>query len=61
MTNKIGGAIWLTKKELDILSSIIGFVEAGEVDGGPLDDESARVVNQNILAFNRLKEKVARA
>lgn len=31
----------LTRKELSLLAAILGFVEAGEVDGGPLDDESS--------------------
>jgi hypothetical protein len=30
----------LTPKEFSLLAAMIGFVEAGEVSGGPLDDES---------------------
>ena len=49
----------LTRKELSLLAAILGFVEAGEVDGGPLDDESSQKRAANIRLFGALSQKVA--
>ncbi len=51
----------LTAKELDLLRGILGFVDAGEVDGGPLDDESAKQRSANARVFLSLCNKAARA
>jgi hypothetical protein len=51
----------LTRKELSLLAAIRGFVEAGEVDGGPLDDESSQQRAANIRLFGALSQKVALA
>lgn len=51
----------LTQKELSLLAGILGFVEAGEVDGGLLDAESHRQCSANPRLFNRLWDKVCQA
>ena len=51
----------LTRKELSLLAAILGFVEAGEVDGGPLDDESSQQRAANIRLFGAPSQKVALA
>jgi len=51
----------LTQKERSLLASILGFVEAGEIDGGPLDDESPQQRSANLRMFGRLREKVSAA
>ena len=54
-------ALSLIRKELSLLAAILGFVEAGEVDGGPLDDESSQQRAANIRLFGALSQKVALA
>ena len=51
----------LTQKELSLLAGILGFVEAGEVDGGPLDAEGPRQRSANLRLFNRLWDKACQA
>lgn len=51
----------LTRKALSLLAAILGFVEAGEVDGGPLDDERSQQRAANIRLFGALSQKVALA
>ena len=46
--------------ELSILRSILGFVEAGEVSGGPLDGMKHQEVTANVRVFQSLVEKVNR-
>jgi hypothetical protein len=50
-----------TRTELSLLAAILGFAEAGEVDGGPLDDESSQQRAANIRLFGALSQKVALA
>ena len=51
----------LTQKELSLLAGILGFVEAGEVDGGPVDAESPQQRSANLRLFDRLWNKVCQA
>lgn len=48
----------LTPKELELARAILGFVESGEIDGGPLDAETAQQRSANLRVFNTLCEKV---
>lgn len=56
-----GGALWLTSAELSLLRAILGFVEAGEVSGGPLEDEKPQQESANLRTFKRLMDKADRA
>ena len=56
-----GGAMWLTGKELSVLRAILGFIEAGEISGGPLEGMKPQETTANVLAFKRLMDKAARA
>ena len=51
----------LTPKEAEMLRSILGFIEAGEVSGGPLEGMKHQETTANIRVFNSLDEKVRRA
>lgn len=51
----------LTQKELSLLAGVLGFVEAGEVDDGPLDAEHPQQRSANLRLFNRLWDKVCQA
>jgi hypothetical protein len=54
-------ALLLTPKELSLLRAILGFVEAGEVSGGPLDAEAAQQRGANLRLFDSLCHKIFRA
>jgi len=41
----------LTRAEIDVLMSCCGFVDAGEVSGGPLEGESDRETKRKCSAF----------
>jgi hypothetical protein len=49
----------LTPKELSLLRAILGFVEAGEVSGGPLDAETPQQRSANLRVFNSLCNRVS--
>ncbi len=51
----------LTSKERSLLAAILGFVEAGEINGGPLDADAAQQRGANLRLFNRLYHKIFRA
>ena len=51
----------LTHKEADLFATILGFIEAGEVSGGPLDDESKHQVAANLRLFKSLRAKTENA
>jgi len=48
----------LTPKERSLLAAILGFVEAGEINGGPLDSDSPQQRGANLRVFANLCEKV---
>jgi len=48
----------LTPSELDLLRAILGFVEAGEVSGGPLEGIKHQQTTANLKVFARLCKKV---
>ena len=48
----------LTPKELSLLRAILGFVEAGEVSGGPLDAETQQQRSANLRVFGSLCNRV---
>ncbi len=49
----------LTPSELSLLRAILGFVEAGEIDGGPLDAETSQQRSAYLRVFKSLCEKIA--
>lgn len=51
----------LTLKELSLFSAILGFFEADEVSGGPLDAETPQQRSANLRLFDSLGNKVSRA
>ena len=51
----------LTSKERSLLAAILGFVEAGEIDGGPLDAVAPHQRGANLRLFDSLCRKVFRA
>lgn len=51
----------LTVKELELLRVILGFVEAGEVSGGPLDAETPQQRSANLRVFGSLCDRVSEA
>ncbi len=51
----------LTLKEHSLLAAILGFVEAGEVSGGPLDVDTPQQRTANLHLFDRLCTKTALA
>ena len=51
----------LTLKELGMLRAILGFVEAGDVSGGPIDAETPQQRNANLRVFDALCAKVSAA
>jgi len=53
--------LMLTPKEFSLLAAMIGFVEAGEVSGGPLDDESPAQRGANLRLIHRLCAKISEA
>ncbi len=48
----------LTPNERSLLAAILGFVEAGEINGGPLDADSRQQRSANLRVFASLCEKV---
>jgi hypothetical protein len=48
----------LTPKERSLLAAILGFVEAGEINGGPLDADSPPQRGANLRVFASLCQKV---
>ena len=48
----------LTQKELSLLACILGFIEAGETDGGPLDAESPQQGSAKLRLLGDLRKKV---
>ncbi len=51
----------LTPAEVSLLRAILGFVEAGEVDGGPLDAETPQQRSANLRVFGSLCDRVLAA
>ena len=51
----------LTAKELELIRAILGFVEAGEVSGGPLDADTPQQRSAHLRVFSKLCEKVSGA
>jgi hypothetical protein len=51
----------LTSKEFSLLCGILGFVEAGEISGGPLDAETSQQRSVNLRVFGRLCDKISQA
>lgn len=51
----------LSEREAELNASILGFIEAGDVSGGPLDAESKRQITANLRVFESLSTKLALA
>ena len=49
----------LTPKELWLLRGIFGFIEAGEISGGPLDADTPQQRGANLRLFDSLCEKIS--
>ena len=43
-----------------MIANFIGFVEAGEISGGPLDDESPQQRAANTRVFKSLDQKLSK-
>jgi hypothetical protein len=54
-------ALSLTPKELSLLCALLGFVEAGEIGGGPLDAVAPHQRGANLRLFDSLCHKIFRA
>lgn len=50
----------LTPAERSLLAAIFGFIEAGEISGGPLDAESPQQRAANLRVFASLCDKISR-
>lgn len=51
----------LTPAELSLLATILGFIEAGDISGGPLDAETPQQCSANLRVFDSLRHKISRA
>jgi hypothetical protein len=54
-------ALSLTPKELSLLRAILGFVEAGEISGSPLDAVMAYQRGANLRLFDSVCHKIFRS
>lgn len=54
-------ALSLSPKELSLLRAILGFVESGEISGGPLDAVAPHQRGANLRLFDSLCHKIFRA
>ena len=50
--------ITLALSELSVLRAVLGFIEAGEVSGGPLEGMKHQQTTANLKVFARLCSKV---
>jgi hypothetical protein len=48
----------LTKREWSIIWDCLAFVEAGEIDGGPLERDTTRAQRRALADFEAAKRKV---
>ncbi len=51
----------LTDSELDLLRIILGYVDAGEISGGPLEGAKHQQTTSNIRVYSRICQKVREA
>lgn len=52
-------ALSLTPKEITLFAAILGFIEAGEISGGPLDADTPQQRSANLRVFNGLCAEIA--
>lgn len=50
----------LTKREWQVIWDCLAFVQAGEIDGGPLEGDNAKDQAANIAALESAMAKLAR-
>lgn len=58
---KRNAVVSLTHQELSLLACILGFIEAGETDGGPFDGESPQQRGANLRLFGEPRKQVSAA
>lgn len=51
----------LTDSELDLLRIILGYVDAGDISGGPLEGLKHQQTTANIRVYRRICQKVEEA
>lgn len=49
----------ITAREWDVIYNCLAFVEAGEVDGGPLEGDDDEETAENVKLFESAKRKIA--